>query len=138
VTPTQAERTAAQRRDELLFVSELVLDCELAPEELTALLDRRQQAVSRIQHLDAAVKSLTPKETAQWTEAERTSLNDLMEQGRQIAARICASDAQLVEKAAEKRAQVLELLKKNSLSKGYLSSSHSLKIRPPAILDDNA
>jgi hypothetical protein len=138
VTPTQAERTAEQWRDELLLVSELTLDCEMDPSELMRQLDKRQQAVARIQRLDAAVKSLTSTETANWTDQERASLHNLVKQGREIAAQICVIDLQLIEKATKKRTEVLGLLKNSSLSKGYLSSNHTLKIRPPAILDDNA
>ncbi len=138
MTFAQARKTAEQWRDGLLFVSELTLDCEMEPSELSAQLGKRQQAIIEIQRLDAAVKSIATADTEQWTEQERNTLRHLLDEGSKLASHICFSDSQLIEKATKKREEILRLLQKSALSKGYLASNHDPSLRPAAIVDDNA
>ena len=134
----QAERLLGKWIDLLEEIASIEVDCEMSPEILTSQLDRRQEVIDRIQQLDGPLSEVRQFRFAHTTNAEAQKLDAVMAKGRSLSDAIRASNAQLIDIAIKKRQEILRKLQKNTLSKGYLRTNHTLKIRPPAIVDGNA
>ena len=135
---------AALLRGWLSLLSEIdsiSLDCDLPSDEIISRLDKRQHAISGIQQLDAQLKKLALLRIKDWkndTSSELEEIEKLLSEGREILTRVSRKDAKLIENAKEKRQELLERLRKSTLSKGYRSAVRAPKIRPPIILDGRA
>ena len=122
-------------------IDSVILDGDLAPDELTERLDKRQQAINGIQQLDTQLKKLALLRKNEWKtdrSSKRKQIEDLLTEGREILARISEQDSKIIEITKEKRQDLLEKLRRNTLSKGYRPAGHGPQIRPPIILDGRA
>jgi predicted nucleotidyltransferase len=122
-------------------IDNISLDCDLAPDEIAERLDRRQRAISGIQQLDAQLRELALSRANRWRDDSPPELQEieaLLREGRDILARVSQRDAKLIEIAEEKRHDLLERLRRSTLTKGYRPASLRPKIRPPVILDGRA
>ena len=138
MSPDIAEKILCEWTELLRAVDAVALDCEMSVEEMTDGLARRQQAIDRIQQLDAPLKELALLVDADSKYSMSFSIRELLEEGRTVSARIRIKDAQLIENAAKKKREVSGNLRCLSKAKGYSASAFVLKVRPPVIVDKNA
>jgi hypothetical protein len=138
MTHQTAKETLKQWISLLDEIASTEIDCEMTPDTLTENLDRRQKAINQIQQLDASLTAVREFRRIQGDGDSAFELDRLMVEGRRLSDSIRDANSQTIEIAKEKRGELLHRLRKNTLSKGYLAANHTLKIRPPAIVDGNA
>ncbi len=119
-------------------IERIKIDCEMPPDTITHNLERRQQAIDRIQHLDASLMSVKDLRFSNSSDLDEKILDSLMNKGKALSDKIIDDNSQTIEIARKNRSELLGKLRANTLTKGYLPSNQAPKIRPPAILDSNA
>lgn len=138
MTPEFAVETLEEWTALLRATAAVELHCDMPLDEIVNRLALRQQSIDRIQQLDGSLTELRRLKDEEWHDIDLSTINNLMAQGRDMIEAIHRSNAELVDIAMKNRSEILESLRRSSLSKGYFSANTALKIRPPILLDDNA
>jgi len=138
MTPETAVRTLEQWTSHLMDLAAVELTCDMSKDEIERRLDLRQQSINRIQQLDGSLTELRRILKGEWQDLHLPSIKTLIEKGNTIIDSLQSSDKELIEIAGKKRTEILENLRRSTLSRGYFSANSAPKIHPPAILDDNA
>ena len=121
--------------DEIISIK---VDCDSPPDTIVEDVQRRQRVIDRIQQLDASLMAVREFRFGNSPDLDAQTLDGLMETGKALSADIIQTSQKTIEIANKGRSNILDRLRNNTLSKGYLSSNQAPKIRPPAIVDGNA
>ncbi|MCU0662996.1 MAG: hypothetical protein MUC50_11800 [Myxococcota bacterium] len=122
-------------------LSAIELDVDLEPTVIEEKLAQRQKTIEHIQTLDAPLLLIAADRAKSWPtleESQRPAAEALVQKGRSMLVAIMEADRVTIEKAKEKRTDLLDKLKSVSVGKTYASSSHTPTYRPPVIVDKNA
>ena len=128
MTFQDAEELLATWVNLLEAIAATKIDCEMPPDELMDHLNRRQQAIDRIQQLDAPLTEVRQFRLSQPDSDATEILDSLMAKGRAQSDSIRKENSQTIDIASQKRQTILGRLKKTGLTKGYQAANQSLRI----------